>query len=60
MGCPLLLTGQIAIELALVVSGMQVPPSLSGSVVGCVLLLTGEVALGLVSVVSDMEVPTSL
>ena len=38
VGCVLLLTGQVALGLASVVSDMAVPPSLWGSVVGCVLL----------------------
>ena len=59
VGFVLLLTGEVALELASVVSDMAVPTSLWGSVVGCVLLLTGQVALGFASVVSDM-VATSL
>ena len=58
--CVLLLSGEVALELASVVSDMAVPTSLWGSVVGCVLLLTGQVTLGLALVVSDMAVPSSL
>ena len=54
VGCVLLLTGQVGLGLASVVSGMAVPRLLWGSVVGCVLLLTGQVGLGLASVVDDV------